>query len=143
LIVGRGNLEAVLRADIARLGLAGKAWLTGPCADMPVGMNALDCLVHPQVGTEALGLVLCEAFACGRPVIASELDGIPEAFAVGHEGRLVPPEDIGALADALRACAQAPRLSEVGRSQLHGRMIEGFSLATSARKILGLYRSLL
>ena len=63
-------------------------------------MNAIDCLVHPQIGTEALGLVICEAHACGKPVIASALDGIPEAFRAGNYGRLVPPEDIAALADA-------------------------------------------
>ena len=40
-------------------------------------------LVHPQIGTEALGLVVCEAHACGKPVIASAIDGIPEAFAAG------------------------------------------------------------
>jgi glycosyltransferase involved in cell wall biosynthesis len=92
LIIGRGSLAEVLRADIARLGLAGKAWLTPYAADMAAVMNAIDCLVHPQIGTEALGLVICEAHACGKPVIASALDGIPEAFGAGNYGRLVRPE---------------------------------------------------
>ena len=81
LIIGRGSMAGLLQADIARLGLGGKAWLTGQASDMPQVMNAIDCLVHPQIGTEALGLVVCEAHACGKPVIASALDGIPEAFA--------------------------------------------------------------
>jgi len=79
-------MAETLRADIARLGLAGKARLTPYCDNMPAAMNAIDCLVHPQIGTEAFGLVLCEAFACGRPVIASALDGIPEAFRVRATG---------------------------------------------------------
>ncbi|HWF18146.1 MAG TPA: glycosyltransferase, partial [Verrucomicrobiae bacterium] len=58
LIVGRGDMGDVLRADIERLGLKGKAWLTPYCLDMPRAMNAIDCLVHSQVGTEAFGLVL-------------------------------------------------------------------------------------
>src|SRR5258707_9436522 len=53
LIVGRGNMADILRADIERLGLQGKASLTPYCNDMPAAMNAIDCLVHPQVGTEA------------------------------------------------------------------------------------------
>ena len=84
LIIGRGSMAERLRADIARLGLAGKAWLTPYATDMPSVMNALDCLVHPQIGTEPLGLVICEAHACGKPVIASALDGIPEAFQAGQ-----------------------------------------------------------
>ena len=109
LIIGRGNMADILRGDIERLGLAGKAWLTPYCHDMPQAMNAIDCLVHPQIGTEAFGLVVCEAFACGRPVIASALDGIPEAFSAAGYGELVPPEDIPALAAAMRRPGGATR----------------------------------
>ncbi|HEX4645546.1 MAG TPA: glycosyltransferase, partial [Verrucomicrobiae bacterium] len=98
LIIGRGNMADILRGDIERLGLAGKAWLTPYGRDMPRVMNAIDCLVHPLVGTEAYGLVLLEAFACGRPVIASALDGIPEAFAVGTFGQLIKPDSVAELA---------------------------------------------
>ena len=37
---------------------------------MPAAMNALDCLVLPQAGTEAIPGVICEAHACGKPVMA-------------------------------------------------------------------------
>ena len=73
-------------------------------------MNALDCLVHPQVGTEAFGAVLLEAFACGKPVIASALDGITEAFAAGQQGRLVQPEKVKELAAALAIQAKVSPL---------------------------------
>ena len=89
LIVGRGNMKTILENDIEQLGLNGKAWLTSYCNDMPAAMNAIDCLVLPQIGTEAFGLVICEAHACGKPVIASALDGIPEAFRAGNCGQLV------------------------------------------------------
>jgi glycosyltransferase involved in cell wall biosynthesis len=52
-IVGRGNMAALLVDDIRALGLDGIASLTPYCRDMPIAMNALDCLVHPQLGTEA------------------------------------------------------------------------------------------
>ena len=143
LIVGRGNLEDTLRADIAELGLAGKAWLTPYCHDMPAAMNAVDCLVHPQVGTEAFPGVVLEAFACGRPVIASALDGIPEGFAIGGKGRLVTPEDIGELAQALAAQARQPRLTETDRAELHRRVESGHSLRAAAAKVEAFYRGLL
>ena len=60
LIIGRGSMAEVLTHDIERLGLQGKARLTGQVSDMPQVMNAIDCLVHPQIGTEALGLVICD-----------------------------------------------------------------------------------
>jgi glycosyltransferase involved in cell wall biosynthesis len=143
LIIGRGTLEEMLRADIERLALRGKAWLTGQVNDMPQVMNALDCLVHPQIGTEALGLVVCEAHACGKPVIASALDGIPEAFAPGGQGQLVEAENIEQLARAMIAQAAKPRLSPDEAEATHQRVEESFSISRSAANVLRFYRDLL
>lgn len=142
LIVGRGNLAEVLRGDIERLGLTGKAWLTPYCHDMPAAMNAIDCLVHPQVGTEALGLVVCEAHACGKPVIASALDGIPEAFAVGGYGELVPPESVDRLTEAMLKWGASSRLSRDDAQRLHARIRQHFSLLRQAETVLALYQNL-
>jgi glycosyltransferase involved in cell wall biosynthesis len=142
LIVGRGSMAELLQADIARLGLGGKAWLTGQASDMPQVMNAIDCLVHPQIGTEALGLVVCEAHACGKPVIASALDGIPEAFAAAHYGRLVPAEDIEALAEAMASQAREPALGPAQAEEMHRRVKQAFSLEQMGEKVLLLYRDL-
>ena len=143
LIVGRGTMKQILEADIARLGLTGKAWLTPYCQDMPAGMNALDCLVHSQVGTEAFPGVLLEAFACGKPVIASALDGIPEAFAAGNYGQLVQPEAVDELAAALAHWARQPRPSRADQLALHERLSARFSLAATVQNVLALYSQLL
>ncbi len=142
LIIGRGNMESILKADIDQLGLQGKAWLTGQMSDMPQVMNAIDCLVHPQIGTEALGLVLCEAHACGKPVIASDLDGIPEAFAAGNLGQLVPPEDVNKLAEAMFAQINAPLPTDAQKNEMHARVGAQFSLQRAATETLALYREL-
>jgi len=142
LLIGRGSMEEILRSDIQSLGLRGKAWLTGQKRDMPRIMNAIDCLVHPQIGTEALGLVVCEAHACGKPVIASDLDGIPEAFRIGNYGRLVPPEDIAALGKAMLSQTVAPVLSADEKLALHERVRGRFSLARQANEVLRIYRTL-
>ena len=142
LIVGRGNMDTILRADIERLGLAGKAWLTQYCRDMPAAMNAIDCLVHPQVGTEAFPGVVLEAFACGKPVIASALDGVPEGFAVGGCGRLVPPEDIKALAEALQEQTRRPALTTEELQALHQRVAGELSISIWVKKVVALYEQL-
>jgi glycosyltransferase involved in cell wall biosynthesis len=142
LIIGRGNLKEVLESDVAQLGLKGRAWLTPYCLDMPAAMNALDCLVHPQVGTEAFPGVVLEAFACGKPVIASALDGIPEAFAVGNYGRLIPPEDVAALAMAMSEQVRHPAAADLHPKHLHRLVAECFSFQTMAAAVAQLYLSL-
>jgi glycosyltransferase involved in cell wall biosynthesis len=142
LIIGRGNMTDILRADIEQLGLAGKASLTPHFDDMPVIMNAIDCLVHPQVGTEALGLVVCEAHACGKPVIASALDGIPEAFAAGGYGQLVKPESLEELAAAMADWADRGALSAAEREALHEKVEAKFSVLAFGERMLNFYRRL-
>jgi glycosyltransferase involved in cell wall biosynthesis len=132
-----------LQSDIERLGLTGKARLTGQASDMPQVMNAMDCLVHPQIGTEALGLVICEAHACGKPVIASALDGIPEAFRPGGYGRLVTPENVEELAESMRFQASQPNLDAAQAAQLHAKIAETFSIGIMAEKNPAALRRLL
>ncbi len=143
LIIGRGTLKEILEADVAQLGLKGSAWLTPYSQDMPAAMNALDCLVHPQVGTEAFPGVVLEAFACGRPVIASALDGIPEAFGAGNYGQLVKPEAVDELAAALGHWARQRSLGPAERLELHQRLAARFSLTVCVRHVLELYQRLL
>ena len=143
LIVGRGNMKEILERDIARLDLKSSAWLTPYCRNMPAAMNALDCLVHGQVGTEAFPGVLLEAFACGKPVIASALDGIPEAFGFGNYGRLVPPEDVPALANAMIEQARQPATSGDERERLHKEIAARGSVPAMAAAMERLYRKLI
>jgi len=139
LIVGRGNMAAILEREIQRLGLGNVARLTPYCHDMPSAMNALDCLVLPQVGTEAIPGVVIEAHACGKPVIASDLDGIPEAFAPGGYGQLVRPGAIDELAVAMETWATTPPLSADARWDLHRKVAPRFSLEQAACSLSDLY----
>jgi glycosyltransferase involved in cell wall biosynthesis len=95
------------------------------------------------VGTEAFPGVVLEAFACGKPVIASALDGIPEAFAAGNYGQLVQPEAMDELAAAMEHWARQPRPSRAEQLALHERLGARFSLDAAARNVLALYSTLL
>jgi glycosyltransferase involved in cell wall biosynthesis len=142
LIIGRGNMESVLKSDIEQLGLKGSAWLAGQMSDMPQVMNAIDCLVHPQIGTEALALVVCEAHACGKPVIATDLDGIPEAFAAGNLGQLIPPEDVNELAEAMVKQLRSAPPTDAQKREMHTRVEARFSLKRATAETLALYHDL-
>jgi glycosyltransferase involved in cell wall biosynthesis len=71
---------------------------------LPQALNAADLLVLPSV-TEAFGLVLVEAMACGLPVIACRTHGPAEIVADGKTGWLIPPDDQDSLTDVLVAAA--------------------------------------
>jgi len=143
LIIGRGNMKEALEHQIKDLGLANAAMLTPYCTDMAAGMNALDCLVLPQVGTEAIPGVVCEAHACGKPVIASDLDGIPEAFAAAAYGKLVKRGSVEELAAAMLDWAQKPRPDLAARREMHVRVAERFSLKRAALELANLYSEVL
>ena len=143
LLIGRGGLGPILDADIARLGLDGIAWRTAYCTDMPQAMNLLDCLVHPNMGTEALPGVMIEAQACGKPVIATQVDGNTEAFSVTGCGRLIRPEAIDELAAAMLAQVRQPPRSMSERWDMHRRILERFSVDDAARNYEALYATLL
>lgn len=142
LIIGRGNLEGLLREDIERLGLAGRAWLTPYCHDMAGAMNALDCLVHPQVATDAFPTVILEAMACGRPVISTRCDGAPEQFTDGCHGLLVPMEDVSALAEAMRRVASSAELRARLGAGNRDHVLRHFTQAQLAERVLEVYRGL-
>lgn len=89
---------------------------------------------------EAFGLVLLEALAQGTAVVASRVGGIPEVIDDGRSGLLVPPQDVGALTEALARLwndpALARRLGETGRTEV----VPRFTWDRLAERLDGIYR---
>jgi len=89
--------------------------------------------------TEGLPLVVLEAMALGRPVVATPVGGTPELVVDEETGLLVPPRDVAALAAALTRVlgdgALGRRLGEAGRR----RVAERFSAEATSREVLALY----
>lgn len=75
-------------------------WL-GFRRDVAKQMRCMDLFVLPSLFGEGLPMVVLEAMSLGVPVIASSVEGIPEAIRDGHDGVLVPPRDPDALASAV------------------------------------------
>ena len=98
-VVGTGNMEAELKAQAERLGLAERVRWHGYQPNPQDWMRAAKCVVVPSFWQEPYGLVAAEAVALGRSVVAFDIGGLPEAC--GGKATLVPPGDVDALARAL------------------------------------------
>ena len=103
---------------------------------------AADCLAAPAVRNESFGIVLLEAMASGRPVVASDLSGYRLVVRHGETGWLVPPADPTALARALGRVladqAGARAMGAAGRERAHL-----YSWRRVTERLLHLYRQVL
>lgn len=98
--VGEGPLDAAVREAAARESGAVLSFGAVPHAEVAWWMAAADVFCLPS-WDEGMPNTVREAHACGRPVVATAVGGIPEAVAAPQLGMLVPPRDPDALADAL------------------------------------------
>ncbi|MEZ0490661.1 glycosyltransferase family 4 protein [Kineococcus sp. TBRC 1896] len=76
--------------------------------DVVTLLHACDVVLFPTLLPEAFGRVALEALLTARPVLASAVGAVPEVLAGTPAGRLLPPGDVDALVDALRATATSP-----------------------------------
>ncbi|HEU4674055.1 MAG TPA: glycosyltransferase, partial [Candidatus Limnocylindrales bacterium] len=139
LIVGEGSERPALETQARELRIAHRVVFAGRRDDIPAVTAALDVAVLPSY-REAQGLTILEAMALGRPVVASNVGGIPEMIEDGVTGLLVPPHDAPALAAAIvRLLADHPfadRLARAGHDLVHDR----FCVERMVREIEEIYQ---
>jgi glycosyltransferase involved in cell wall biosynthesis len=106
-MAGRGEMTPQLQELIASLGLDEQVKLVGFVENQWIYhfISEHNIMVMPS-RRESFGVAALEASACGRPVIASNIGGIPEVVLNNLTGVLVPPEDPSALAEAIIRLAQ-------------------------------------
>jgi glycosyltransferase involved in cell wall biosynthesis len=109
-------------------------------SDVAEVLNAFDVFVLPSL-YEGLPNAVLEAMACGLPVVATKVDGTPEAVIDGQSGILVPPADPKRLEEALvRVLSDAPLRRRLGRGA-RKRVETDFALGGQIESFLRLYRS--
>jgi glycosyltransferase involved in cell wall biosynthesis len=116
-IAGDGPDLASLRSRAEASGVADRVRFAGrlPSGELHDLMRASAVVVAPSRWYENQPMVVLEAFGCARPVVASDLGGMPELISDGVTGRLVPHDDPAALAHALTELASDPgRAHEMG-----------------------------
>ncbi|MCX7590845.1 MAG: glycosyltransferase [Kiritimatiellae bacterium] len=110
-IVGDGEEAGRLQQMAATLGLGESCVFVGAQPNGTEYLAAADVVAVTSM-YETFGYVVVEAMACGRPVVASRVDGIRDSLRDGCEGLLVAPGDVQAFAHALIKLARNPVLRE-------------------------------
>lgn len=140
-IIGDGPLMPALRAQVAAAGLEQVVWLPGARDDIPQLLHTFSLFCLPSLA-EGTPVSLLEAMACGLPVVASRVGGIPEVVTEGEHGFLVAPADCEALAAALARYAADGALVRRHGDAARLRIERDFSMAAMLAAYLGLYDAL-
>jgi phosphatidylinositol alpha-mannosyltransferase len=111
-------------------------------AELPSYYSSADIFCAPATGGESFGIVLLEAMACGKPVVATNIQGYASVLANGDEGLLVPPRDEESLADALLSLLHnKPLRLSMGNKGLV--KAEKYSWQNITRQVVNYYKVLL
>ena len=141
LLVGDGVLRSEIEELIKKLGMDGKILLLGWRNDIPEILSCIDVLVLTSLW-EGLPRVFPQAMASGVPVVATDVDGAPEAIKNGINGYLLPPKDINAMAEKviylIRHPEKAQEMGEKGKG-----LVEEFDIWKMLAQQEELYASLL
>ena len=125
LIVGAGSLQKKLSLLTSSLGIDSLTEFTGsvPFGKIVEYHNRLDIYVAVSVDpSESFGVAILEASSCGKPVVVSNVGGLPEVVSDRVTGIVVPVRDAVTTADAIEKLVLDPelrrRMGEQGRSRV-------------------------
>lgn len=138
---GDGPLRKGLEKDAVDRGLAKNIIFTGWRDDMARVLSVFDIFCLPSLN-EGMGRVLVEAMALGKPVVASDVGGIPDLIIPGKNGILVPPRNPGELArQILFLIKNREEREKLGRAGKE--MVSAYSDEIMVKKIAELYEKAL
>ena len=143
-LIGHEELSTVAELQTAadERGVGHLVTFEGFRADVANVMADLDVFVLPSLW-EGFGLVLLEAMAAGRPIVASAVGPIPEIVVDGVTGLLVPPGDPAALAEAITRLLRDPELAAALGRAGRARVERELRLDTMVERTEALYAELL
>ncbi|TWU35072.1 glycosyltransferase family 4 protein [Novipirellula artificiosorum] len=132
-----------IEQQIERLGVASRIERVGFTQDVPAELAKMDALVLPSLFGEGLPMVVLEAMAAAVPVIATRVEGTPEAITDGVEGLLAEPRDPITLADKIRSLVTGQHDWKTMGEAAHQRQSRCFSDVAMAEKTAAVYRKLM
>ena len=139
-IMGEGPEHALFMAQAQRSDARDRIHFLGFHANPQQFMLSTDIFVLAS-RRDSCPLVLAEAREAGCAIVASDVDGIPEALDYGKAGILVPPQDPPALADALLLLLKDPELRETWRQRSRVGL-DRFTVRRMSGEFVDLYRTL-
>src|ERR671912_964308 len=99
-VVGEGELQAPLQDRARALGLGDRFVFSGFMRDVAAALSAVDIVVFPSLW-EGTPLTVFETLAMGKPIVATDADGLLDVLTDGQDALIVPKRNAGALADAI------------------------------------------
>jgi len=108
------------------------------CDELPRYYKTADIFCAPAIGWESVGIILLEAMAMGKPIVASNIEGYAGLVTHGVEGLLVPPKDVGMLAQALITLMASQSLRQEMGARGRVKAVD-YSWEHIARRVLDYY----
>jgi glycosyltransferase involved in cell wall biosynthesis len=142
LIVGDGPDAELLRGHARTLGLLDSVIFAGFRTDIMPVYAAVDCIALPSL-TEGIPMVILEAFAHNRPVVATRVGGVPEVITDGSDGFLVEPCRPDLMAEKIMRLAGDRELRKGLTARGRATLATRFDPVVWARKIEDIYRDVL
>lgn len=147
-VIGGGELEETLKRSAAALGVEDRIRFCGWHSDMPAVYSALDAVVLTS-RNEGTPVTIIEAMAAGKPVAATDVGGVADLlgapvhasgeFFPAERGLLVPPDDPGALAEALRCLCRHPVQVDEMKAQAQKWALQNYGIDRLVGDIKALY----
>jgi glycosyltransferase involved in cell wall biosynthesis len=141
-LVGEGDLRAVLEEQARNLNLAGKVHFLGLRSDIPDVLGATDVFVLSS-DYEGNPLSVMEAMASGLPIVSTAAGGVPNLFEAGKEGFLTSPGDIHGLAKSMNSLLKYQTARASMGAAAARRAQENFDLSKMVRAYEQVYEDLL
>jgi len=135
--------KASIDAKIEQLGVNDRIEFTGFAKDVPQALASLDAMVLPSLYGEGLPMVVLEAMAAALPVIATRVEGTPEAIRHGTEGLLAEPQCSLSLAEQITALVDGVYDWQTLAEAAHQRHAVSFSDHAMAEGTAEVYRRVL
>lgn len=128
---------------IEKEGLKDRVILAGFRKDIPAVMGSLDIVVHASIRPDALPTVILEAMFMEKPVVATDVGGVPEIIDDGRSGFVVPPGDPAAMAEAVLKLLRDKALRENMGRQGKRVLLERFRAEDYLQRVTGVYGKIL
>lgn len=143
LVAGSGPSEGEIRKICQATDVAGRLHLVGSLQGQALvdAYHAMDVFVFASQ-SETQGLVLVEAMAAGKPVVAVDATGVREVVQDGKNGRLLKSEDSGAFAAAIEEVARATPAQRAAFAEAAQATARRFSMGTCSQKLARIYENL-